>query len=260
MFTIVVTTHDRPLLLRRALRSLINQTYQNFQVIIVSDSSAYIPPYEEFLELTGRYTYIIRSGISGPAESRNMGVSLAKSEYVIFLDDDDTFEPTHLESLAGFIGANRPEILFCNFQIWREDRTKNPPMVESAEAYSLDGLNEDSIFVKNTIPNNCLVYRRCVIQHIYHDSSMRIYEDWDFLLSCLKTYHLTHVPVFSVVIHKTILDESPENMRRGNTRNDLVFNATLELYKKHPALNAKTRLARQAFFLSAGFDLDLENF
>lgn len=260
LFTVIVTTHDRPLLLRRTLKSLIAQTYQNFSIIIVSDSSSYIPPYEELSELNGRYTYVIRSGTPGPAESRNMGCLLAKSDYVIFLDDDDTFEPAHLESLAAFIGNSRPEIMFSNFQIWREDRTKNPPQVESAEAFSLEKITEDSVFVRNTIPNNCLIYRKDVIENIKHDASMRIYEDWDFLLECLKSHHLTHVPIFSVIIHKTISDESPENLRRGNSRHDLVLNATLELYKKHKAPNETTRLARQSFFASAGFNFDLEYF
>lgn len=260
MFTIIITTHDRPLLLRRALQSLIAQTYHDFQVIIVSDSAAYIPPYEEFLALQGRYTFVLRSGINGPAESRNMGLALAKSKYVIFLDDDDAFEPTHLESLAAFIGDASPDILFCSFSICTEDRTKSPPESVLFETYSIADASKESIYVRNTIPNNCLVYRRDAIAGKVNDASLRIYEDWDFLLSCLEQCNLTYVPIYSVIIYKTISADAEENMRRGNTRNDLVCSATLELYKKHPAPTSDIKLSRQSFFSSAGIDLDLDSF
>lgn len=260
LFTIIITTHDRPLLLRRALQSLIAQTYQDFKVIIVSDSAAYIPPYEEFLALQGRYVFVLRSGVNGPAESRNMGLALANSKYVMFLDDDDAFEPTHLESLAAFIGDSSPDILFCSFSICTEDRTKNPPEAVSFETFSIAEITRESIYVRNTIPNNCLIYRREIIANNMHDTSLRIYEDWDFLLLCLREHALTYVPIYSVVIYKTISPEAEENMRRGNTRNDLVCSATLDLYKKHPAPDMETRLARQSFFSSAGINLPLDSF
>lgn len=260
MFTIIVTTHERPHLLRRTLRSLIEQTYQDFQVIIVSDSSLYLPPYEELLLLEGRYTYVIRSGIHGPAESRNIGVQLAQTDYVMFLDDDDTFESSHLESLANCIGDQRPDIVYCNFQIWKEDRTINPPKLVSAEAFSLEGVDHDSLYIKNVIPNNCLIYRKDVIKDIKHDTTMRLYEDWDFLLQCLGGSKLTYLPIFSVIIHKTISADAEENMRRGNTRQDLVVSTTLDLYKKYKAPSDDVRLARQSFFAAAGFDLDISFF
>lgn len=260
VFTIIITTHDRPLLLKRALQSLIAQTFSDFQVIIVSDSAAYIPPYEEFLALQGRYIFVLRSGIDGPAESRNMGLALAKSKYVMFLDDDDAFEPTHLESLAAAVSEQSPDILFCSFSICTEDRTKMPPEIVSFETFSIADATKDSVYVRNTIPNNCLVYRRDAIQNKINDPTMRIYEDWDFLLSCLGSCYLTYIPIYSVVIYKTISAIAEENMRRGNTRNDLVCSATLDIYKRHPAPNMDVKLSRQDFFASAGIELPLDNF
>ena len=60
LFTIIIPTHSRPILLRRALQSLAAQTYKHFQVIIVDDDAAYVPPFESFRALEGRYTYVIR--------------------------------------------------------------------------------------------------------------------------------------------------------------------------------------------------------
>lgn len=257
MFSIIIPTHDRPELLGRTLRSLIAQTYQEFTVIIVSDSSTYIPPYQELLALNGRYVYIIRSGVTGPAESRNMGMAVANQDYILFLDDDDTFEPGHLQAVADSIGDKKPELTFCSFKIMHEDRTKSPPEHKSTDILSIADVTKESIFVRNRIPNSCLVYRRDILSNIKYEAEMIIYEDWDFLLKCLKGVDLTYLPINSVVIHKSLAD-APQNMRRGNTRDDLIVETMLYIYKKHTTKNMETRLIRQALMASAGISLAIE--
>lgn len=257
MFTIIVPTHDRPVLLSRTLRSLIAQTFQNFTVVVVSDSSSYIPPYEDLVKLQGRYVYIIRSGVAGPAASRNMGLAVADSRYIIFLDDDDTFEPGHLQSLVDHIGETSPELLFCDFKILNEDRSKVPPEHLSTEAVSIADVTHDSVYVRNRIPNSCLVYRRDVVAAVRCETDLPIYEDWDFLLACLKGHQLRHVPVSSVVIHKSRAT-APENFRRGNSQDEKIGEVMLLLYKKYPGPNIETRLARQALMASAGVPLALD--
>jgi glycosyltransferase involved in cell wall biosynthesis len=259
LFTVIVPTHKRPELLRRTLRSLIAQTYTHFMVVVVDDAASHIPPYEELLELQGRYTYIIRSGVSGPAESRNMALALARSKYTLFLDDDDTLEPGHLQAMADVIADGTPEILFCDFQIREEDRTTSPPSHIATRSISIADVTKDSVFVRNRIPNSCMVYRSDVVLGVRYETQMRIYEDWDFLLKCLKEpVLLTHVPINSVVIHKSGAT-APENMRRGNTRDDLIVEAMLYLYKKHAAPNADTRLARQSLMANAGVNVPLHD-
>ncbi|SEF10993.1 Glycosyltransferase involved in cell wall bisynthesis [Burkholderia sp. WP9] len=259
MFTIIIPTHDRPLLLRRTLKSLIAQTWREFAVIVVSDSSTYLPPYAELSELQSRYTYIVRSGTSGPGESRNLGLALAQSRYVMFLDDDDTLEPGHLEAVARQIGDGSPELLYCDFKVCHEDRTTEPPSVESIEPVSISGVTADSVYVLNRVPNSCIVYRRDVVADVRHDTGLRLYEDWDFLLACLRGRTLVHMPVDSVTIHKSRAC-APENMRRGNSRDDLIGATMLELYRRHPAPSMAIRLERLALMASAGLSLDLDSF
>lgn len=257
MFTIIVPNHDRPLLLRRTLQSLAAQTWQDFKVVIVADSAGYVPPYPELAALHGRYVYVLRSGVPGPAASRNMGLALADSPYVIFLDDDDTFEPGHLQALAALIGADAPALLFCDFKVRNEDRTTQPPTELDTVAVSIADVTQDSTYVRNRIPNSCVAYRRDVLAAVRYDPAMEIYEDWDFLLACLSGHQLRHVAIDSVVIHKSRAS-APENMRRGNTRDDKIVEVMLFLYKKYPAPNPATRLARQALMASAGVPLALE--
>jgi hypothetical protein len=187
-----------------------------------------------------------------------MGVTLAQSEYVIFLDDDDTFEPWHLQLIADYVSTTSPELLFCNFKVQYEDRTTLPVTLLHQDVVSIADVSADSTFVRNRIPNSCMVYRHDVVQHIQHDPALQIYEDWDFLMACLQGRNLLHLPINSVVIHKSQAT-APENMRRGNTRDDLLVQAMLTMYQRHPAPSSDIRNARQALMASAGVSVQIES-
>jgi hypothetical protein len=70
---------------------------------------------------------------------------------------------------------------------------------------------------------------------------------------------LVHFATDGVVIHKSAAT-APENMRRGNSRDDKIVEVMLQLYRKHPAPNMATRQTRQALMASAGVVLDIANF
>jgi glycosyltransferase involved in cell wall biosynthesis len=261
VFTIIIPTHDRPLLLKRTLESLIAQTCQDFKLVIVSDTATYIPPYHELAQFDGRFDYVLRcSGRPGPAPSRDLGQAIATGEYIIFLDDDDTFRPDHLATLKQRLLQDKPELLFCDLQVQFEDRSVAPPkLLGATHPISIADVTDDSVYIRNRIPNSCLAYRRDVLTGISNDPEMIIYEDWDFLLSALHGRTLTHLATNGVVIHKTEPD-APENMRRGNSNEELVVKVMLQLYQRHPARNMETRLARQALLASADLHFDLSHF
>lgn len=261
MFTIIIPTHERPLLLKRTLDSLIAQTCQDFKVVIVSDSPGYLPPYQELTQLDKRFDYVLRAtGVPGPAASRNLGLAIADSEYILFLDDDDTYRPDHLAKLKARLLKDKPELLFCDFQIQNEDRTVYPPtLMPGGQSVSIADVTFDSVYVRNRIPNSCIAYRSDVLQGVRNETDLIIYEDWDFLLAAMHGRSLVHYATDGVVIHKSAAT-APENMRRGNSRDDKIVEVMLQLYRKHPAPNMPTRLTRQSLMASAGIVLGLEYF
>lgn len=258
MFTVIVPTHDRPLLLGRTLRSLAAQTWRDFTVVVVSDSPRYVAPYAELQALEGRYVYVLRSGPSGPAASRNLGQRLADAPYLLFLDDDDTFEPGHLAALAARLRQAHPPLLVCDFQVQHEDRSSAPPRPLGRTQVSLADADAASVYVRNRIPNSCIAYRRDILAGLQHATDLELYEDWDFLLQCLRGQPvLAHLASPTVVIHKSAAD-APENLRRGNRNDDRILDVMLALYRRHPAPDATIRRARQALLAGAGVPVSLE--
>jgi glycosyltransferase involved in cell wall biosynthesis len=261
VFTIIIPTHDRPLLLTRTLESLIAQTCQDFKVVIVSDTPGYLPPYQQLSQLDKRFDYVLRStGVPGPAASRNLGLAIADSEYILFLDDDDTYHPDHLARLKARLQQDKPALLFHDFHVLQEDRTVFPPTLVSPEQkVSIADVTYDSVFVRNRIPNSCIAYRSDVLQGVRNETDLIIYEDWDFLLAAMTGHQLVYFDTAGVVIHKSAAT-APENMRRGNSRDDKIVEVMLELYRKFPAPNAETRKARYDLLANAGIVLDMANF
>lgn len=106
LISAVITTHNRLNLLKKAVKSVKNQTYSNIEIIIVNDNSN-DGTVEYLNELSDHDRSILHINIS-PEEShggnyaRNQGIKNASGEYIAFLDDDDEWLPEKIEKQIGF--------------------------------------------------------------------------------------------------------------------------------------------------------------
>lgn len=97
--SVVVATHNREILLPRAVDSILNQTWQNFEIIIVDDCSSDNTAQAICdLEKKDPRIHSIRSEQNiGPGAARNLGIFKAQGEYIAIMDDDDFSLPQRLE-------------------------------------------------------------------------------------------------------------------------------------------------------------------
>ena len=111
-FSVVMPTRNRPDLFQRALESVLEQSFQNFEVLVVNDGSDddYLEHYKE-LEATAdprvRWHYQAqRPNGHGPSYSINTGAQLARGLYLCILDDDDSWDAIdHLQKAHAAINA-----------------------------------------------------------------------------------------------------------------------------------------------------------
>lgn len=111
LISVVIPTHNRSNLLIRAINSVLNQTYNNIEIIVVSDGSTDETKsvVEEFMEKDNRIRFIEYHPARGGNAARNMGIEAASGEYVAFLDDDDEWLPLKLQKQMDLIRL-RPNI------------------------------------------------------------------------------------------------------------------------------------------------------
>ncbi|QIF04482.1 glycosyltransferase family A protein [Roseimicrobium sp. ORNL1] len=110
LFSIIIPTYNRIEYLKATLDSVWQQTFQDFEVIVVDDGStdgtaAYLS------SLEGKVSLIQQSN-AGPGAARNRGAEAARGEYVVFLDSDDLWFPWTLELTAEIINSvGRPSFI-----------------------------------------------------------------------------------------------------------------------------------------------------
>ncbi len=110
LVTIVIATRERPAFLERAIRSILSQTLQEIEILVIDDGSSQptLDAYKKGRETDGsRVAYHLAAEapglIRGISAARNHGLSLAQAPYVVFFDDDDEMtEPNHLETAVRF--------------------------------------------------------------------------------------------------------------------------------------------------------------
>ena len=97
LVSVVIPTYQRPTLVRKALTSVLQQTYQNLEVIVVEDGSDSSLATDLGELRDARVSYHRHGQRQGLSAARNTGARLARGAYVAFLDDDDEWLPSKLE-------------------------------------------------------------------------------------------------------------------------------------------------------------------
>ena len=112
----------------RAIDSLINQTYENIEIILVDDNAGTeLVEYRNELETIikenadKRIKYIQNERNLGGAGARNEGIKMAKGEYITFLDDDDIYLPEKIEKQLEFMLKNELDMSFSKLNIYNEN-------------------------------------------------------------------------------------------------------------------------------------------
>lgn len=104
--SVILTCHDRPHMVRRAIDHIINQSFQDFELIIVDDCSKDSLKFEELEFGTLDFKVIRNETNIGANKSRLKGLQISRGEYVCFHDDDDYWMADKLKRQYNFLEKN----------------------------------------------------------------------------------------------------------------------------------------------------------
>jgi hypothetical protein len=105
--TAIITTHARPAFVRSALASVQAETQPNLEVIVVDDGGAFVAPAGSRVAVRTVYGSML-----GVARARNLGLSAARGEFVIYLDDDDVALPNRISCLLSTARREQADLCF----------------------------------------------------------------------------------------------------------------------------------------------------
>lgn len=130
MISVIMLTYNRENMISRAIESILAQTYQEFEFVIVDNGSTDISGQiaDTYAAKDGR-TRVIHKERGNIGSGRNTGLDAAKGEYITFIDDDDWAEPDFLEFLLDLIWENNADVAICG----ATDKVFNKKKVMTAE-------------------------------------------------------------------------------------------------------------------------------
>ena len=180
LVSVVITVYNRSAYLPTAVKSVLNQTYKNFELIIVddcSDDETYfsIMP---FLK-DSRLTYYFLKKNHGVSYARNFGIKKSKGELIAFLDSDDYWLPQKLEKQIKFLIERKLSICQTE-EIWiRRGKFVNPKKKHK----KIDGdIFEKSLELCIVSPSAVLIKKEVFDKIGYFDEHMPACEDYDLWL------------------------------------------------------------------------------
>jgi len=198
--SVIIPTHNRADLICGAINSSLNQTFRNFEIIVVDDGST--DNTRELLKGYGSSICYIYQEKKGRAEARNRGIKLARGEYIAFLDDDDIWLPQKLEKQVKFLDSNPNiglahtfvELIDAQGYLLKEATEKQLKLYKKAAktGYTYEGMSQSCIIFTSTV----IVRKGCLDKVGFFDPDIEAFEDWDFYLRFVLKYQIGTMPEF----------------------------------------------------------------
>jgi glycosyltransferase involved in cell wall biosynthesis len=192
LVSIIVPCFNQAQYLDEALQSVLDQTYENWECIIVNDGS---PDNTEaiaqkWVRKDSRFIYLYKKN-GGVSSSRNLALEMVKGDYIQFLDSDDFLNKEKLELSLNLINEgheNDIKIIVSDFRMFVDNpnKTLNPYCSLNSELLNFESLlySWNATF---TIPIHCGFFKASLFENIRFPENMTAHEDWIVWVSIFKT-------------------------------------------------------------------------
>ena len=213
--SVVIPAYNQAEYLGDAIRSVLSQTYQDFEIIVVDDGSTDNTPLVAN-EFSDNIRYI-RQENKGLAGARNTGIRNAKSTYIALIDSDDIWLPNFLQKMMDLV-AEDPDafVYYCSARYIDTKGNELPQIVDSK--FVPDGTMYETLVKANfIIPSTVVMMRSAVLAAGLFDDSFRACEDWDLWLRLAPTCHFTSIRdcLVKYRLHGSSLSADPRKMQQA---------------------------------------------
>ncbi|HTV41928.1 MAG TPA: glycosyltransferase [Candidatus Sulfotelmatobacter sp.] len=194
LISVIVPTFNRTEMLVETLRSILNQTFRNFEIIVVNDAGCDVEP--AVAQLGNQPIICLRHETNrGVPAARNTGLRAARGKYVAYLDDDDLYYPEHLQTLLNYLEAHPGAAAYTDACCSHQELVNGQwTVVRRDVPYSHDWDN-DRVLVENFVPTLCFMHEKAFLEKAgYFDETLRRHEDWDLWIRLSRHFPFAHIP------------------------------------------------------------------
>ncbi len=250
LVSVIIPTYNRAAVLKRAIRSVLDQTFRDFELIVVDDGSTDSTP-ELLARFDGKLRPIFQEN-RGAAAARNTGIRHSTGELVAFLDSDDEWLPDKLVRQITLFDPNRHAFVCHTEEIWLRDGTKVP---QKAIHRKQGGQFFERAIERCLISPSSVMISRSLLDEVgWFDEELPAAEDYDLWLRITAFHEVDFVPEPLVVKH----GGAPDQLSRLIPAIDRFRVRAIVKILANPALpddyraHAVTELIRKCGILAAG--------
>ncbi len=192
LISVIIPVYNGEKTLRETLESVLNQTFSEFEIIVINDGSK-----DSTLDIVSSIQdarlKIFSYPNAGQSVSRNRGFSQACGEFIAFLDADDLWTPDKLEAQFNALQANPQAAVAYS---WTNHIDESGNFLRSGNNIAVTGDVYNQLLVRNFLEHgsNPLIRRQALTEVGGFDQALCPAEDWDMWLRLASRYHFVAVP------------------------------------------------------------------
>jgi glycosyltransferase involved in cell wall biosynthesis len=200
LVSVIIPTYNSGRFIAQAVQSVLSQTYQQFEIIVIDDGSTDATR-DILLEFDGYIQYCYQENC-GPSAARNAGIKIAGGDYICFLDADDIWMPNKLEIQLAFMAQHEDiSLVFSDMEEWDLDKRLPRSFLET-KAFRSDIVSQTPIqdtfkklLIENFVLTSTVMARKeCFVKAGLFDESLRVAEDRDMLLRITAYFKIACIP------------------------------------------------------------------
>lgn len=218
LVSVIIPTYRRSEMLDRAIRSVLNQSYQNIELLLVNDNV----PGDDFSQslfekvkkynCDSRFKLILQEKHINGAVARNAGIKQAKGEYIAFLDDDDWWEPEKLRIQVSVLSQLSDEWggVSCMYSFV----SGNGRITGKSSCYRDGNIYKDILNLTTDVTTCSLLLRHAALDEVgYFDESLLRHQDFQLLVNFTYRFKLKLVHEYLLNIDVSDAQNRPNGQK-----------------------------------------------
>lgn len=214
LISIIIPCYNCDSIINETILSLENQTKKNFEVICVNDGSTdnTLDVLNTWKENSALNITVISQANSGVSKARNAGISVAKGEYLLFLDSDDIYNKHFIEKIS--FNAEKFDVSFCRLSRKLEDVTDYDSSKVKDKIISQEDAMRKLLYEMGNYAFCCYLYKKEIIErfNLRFDENTGHFEDrefnWKYLCHC-QNVNWIDAPLYGYRVNAASVTQRP---------------------------------------------------
>ena len=199
LVSVITPTRNRSAMLGRAIDSVLEQSYPNWELIVIDDGSSDDTPGVLATQVDPRIRCLRTEGV-GSSPARNRALDAARGEYIVYLDDDDALHPDWLRAVAWAADRHGAAVMYG--AILGEYAGPNDAPAElraRGPVFALAAFDREALLRGNLAGGGQLTHRRDLPEARW-DESLEVAADWDLLIRLTRDAPALALPAIATAV------------------------------------------------------------